>query len=57
MIALLVIDVQKGFLKSGKFQKEIKNIKDIIKQFKENKEPIIAFKHIDEDKNSPIYCN
>lgn len=56
MKALLVIDVQKGFLKSGKFQKEIKNIKDIIKQFKEKKEPIIAFKHIDEDENSPIYC-
>lgn len=57
MKALLVIDVQNGFLKSGKFKEEIKNIKDIIKLFKENNEPIIAFKHIDENENSPIYYN
>lgn len=57
MKALLVIDVQNGFLKSGKFKEEIKNIKDIIKLFKENNETIIAFKHIDEEKNSPIYYN
>lgn len=57
MKALLVIDVQNGFLKLGNFEKEIENIKTLIKKFKENKEPVILFKHIDENENSPIFYN
>ena len=52
MKALLVIDVQNGFLE-GK-DKLVDKISKLAEHFRENNDKVIAFKHIDEAGGSPI---
>ena len=52
MKALLVIDVQNGFLEGKDVL--VDNISKIAEHFRGNNDKVIAFKHIDEDVGSPI---
>lgn len=52
MKALLVIDVQEGFLEGE--DKLVDNISKLAEHFREDEDKVITFKHIDEDKGSPI---
>ncbi|WP_319417947.1 isochorismatase family protein [Virgibacillus necropolis] len=55
MKALLVIDVQNGLVNKGNFQVEISRIEKVIGDFKENEEPVIFIRHLDDAENSPLY--
>ncbi|SDK33666.1 isochorismatase family protein [Lacicoccus qingdaonensis] len=52
MKALLVIDVQKGFLEGREVL--VDKISRLMQYFKMNDDKVIAFQHIDEDAGSPI---
>ncbi|MCO7125813.1 isochorismatase family protein [Sporolactobacillus shoreicorticis] len=54
MRALLVIDVQQGFVDSGNFDKVIDRIEFLIKQFKNNEEPIFFIRHKEDNPQSLI---
>lgn len=49
MRALLVIDVQHAIVECKDFQQELNNIESIIRDFKENEEPIIFIRHLEGD--------
>ncbi|PNZ52162.1 isochorismatase family protein, partial [Staphylococcus intermedius] len=54
--ALVVLDLQKGFVEQGNFQERIDRIEKMISHFEENKNEVIFFKHIDYDiENSPLF--
>ncbi|GAA0493565.1 hypothetical protein GCM10008986_20040 [Salinibacillus aidingensis] len=55
MKALLVIDVQNGLVNKGNFQEEISRIEKVIEDFRENKEPVLFMRHLDDTENSPLY--
>lgn len=55
MKALLVIDVQNAIVDSKDFEQELKSIETIIKDFRENKEPVIFIRNISDDEKSPFY--
>lgn len=55
MRTLLVIDVQNTIVNMKNFQQELKNIEDIIKDFKERNEPVLFIRNISDDENSPFY--
>lgn len=55
MKALLVIDVQNSIINIKDFQKELGNIENIIKDFKDNNEPVYFIKNISDDEKSPFY--
>ena len=48
MRALLVIDVQKGFVEMGSFQEELDHISMLIHDFTDKNEPVIFIQHKDE---------
>lgn len=50
--ALLIIDVQQGFLKSYKELPD--RIAKVAQKFKDNNDTVIAFQHLDDMKGSPI---
>ncbi|EST11462.1 isochorismatase family cysteine hydrolase [Sporolactobacillus laevolacticus] len=54
MRALLVIDVQQGFIDSRNFEKMIQNIHRLIINSQKNKEPIFFIRHLDKGKESMI---
>lgn len=54
MKALLVIDVQNAIVEFKDFQPELNSIKSIIQDFKENEEPVIFIKNIDDEETSPF---
>lgn len=54
MKALLVIDFQNGFFQMGDFSKEKERVRNLIKDFKRNEQPVIFMRHKDNDKESPI---
>ena len=54
--ALVVLDLQKGFVEQGDFQERIDRIEKIISHFKESKNEVIFIKHIDYDiEKSPLF--
>ncbi|PAV28638.1 isochorismatase [Virgibacillus profundi] len=55
MRALLVIDVQNGIVEFGDFNEEISLMEKVIQDFKENDEPVIFIRHLDDEKESPLY--
>lgn len=54
MKALLVIDVQNGIVDFGDFKEELALIENVIKDFKENNNPVIFIKHYDNEEESPL---
>lgn len=57
MKALLVIDVQNGLINLGDFTKELSLIENLIKDFKENNNPVIFMQHLEDSQESPLYKN
>lgn len=55
MKALLVIDVQKGLVEKGDFLTELSVMERVIKDFKDNGNPVIFMKHLDDNEQSPLY--
>ncbi|OZU88717.1 isochorismatase [Virgibacillus indicus] len=55
MKALLVIDVQNGIVEFGDFEVELEKMEGIIKDFKENDDPVIFVRHLDDEKESPLF--
>lgn len=55
MKALLVIDAQDIIVEFKDFQQELNKIESIIQDFKENDEPVIFIRNIDDDETSPFY--
>lgn len=55
MKALIVLDVQKGFVKNGKFNSELEKISALMDKFKEEEASVIATQHIDNHPDSIIY--
>jgi nicotinamidase-related amidase len=55
MKALLVIDVQNAIVEFKDFQQELKNIGSIIRDFKENEEPVIFIRNLSDEDTSPFY--
>ncbi|WP_026905873.1 cysteine hydrolase family protein [Paucisalibacillus globulus] len=55
--ALLVIDVQNGIVNFKDFSEELKIIEQIIKDFKEAKNPVIFVQHFDRQKESSLHCD
>lgn len=53
--ALIVLDVQKGFVKNGKFNSELEKISALMDKFKEEEASVIATQHIDNHPDSIIY--
>lgn len=54
MKALLVIDAQNAIVEFKDFQQELNNIESIIRDFKENEEPVIFIRNIDNEETSPF---
>ncbi|MCZ8541854.1 cysteine hydrolase family protein [Psychrobacillus psychrodurans] len=54
MKALLVIDAQNIIVEFKDFQQELNKIDSIIQDFKENDEPVIFIRNIDDDETSPF---
>lgn len=57
MKALLVIDVQKGFLDENDYDPNYEVVDSVVKlagKFKENDDKVVVLKHIDNDTDSPI---
>lgn len=54
MKALLVIDVQNAIVDFKDFQQELNRIVSVIQDFKENKEPVIFIRNIDDEESSPF---
>lgn len=57
MKALLVIDVQNGIVEFGDFEEELGKMERIIQDFKENDDPIIFVRHLDDEKESSLFKN
>jgi nicotinamidase-related amidase len=55
MRALIVLDVQKGFLKEKDFSSQLAHIDQLMDEFNETGELIIATRHLDEVSDSIIY--
>jgi nicotinamidase-related amidase len=55
MKALLVIDVQKGIVSFKDFSSELSLIEQTIKDFKQNKSPVIFVKHYNGNEESPLH--
>ncbi|MBM6613849.1 isochorismatase family protein [Desemzia sp. RIT804] len=55
MKALLVIDVQNVIVEFKDFQEELKNIENIMWDFKEEDAPVIFIRNIEEDETSLFY--
>lgn len=55
MKALLVIDVQNGIIEYGDFEEELDKMESIIEDFKENNDPVIFIRHMDVEKESPLF--
>lgn len=55
MKALLVIDVQNGIVNFGDFKEELSLMENVIKDFKNNNKPVIFMRHLDDEKESPLY--
>ncbi|MET1248828.1 isochorismatase family protein [Sporolactobacillus sp. STCC-11] len=54
MRALLVIDVQQGFVDAGNFAAMVDRIEQLVHVFKKNNEPVFFIRHHDEDSHSLI---
>ena len=54
MKALLVIDVQNAIVEFRDFHRELNRIESIIKDFKENEEPVIFIRNLDDEETSPF---
>jgi nicotinamidase-related amidase len=52
--ALLILDVQNGFIQSGSFDKALHNMESLATYFKEKDEPVILTRHIDQNPKSLI---
>lgn len=57
MKALLVIDVQNGIVKFGDFKEELTLMENVIKDFKDSKNPVIFMRHVDDMEESSLYKN
>lgn len=57
MKALLVIDVQNGIVNFGDFKEELSLMENVIKDFKESKNPVIFMRHLDNAEESPLNKN
>lgn len=57
MKALLVIDVQNGIVNFGNFKEELSLTENVIKDFRDSKNPVIFMKHVDDMEESPLYKN
>lgn len=57
MKALLVIDVQNGIVNFGDFKEELSLMENVIKDFKDSKNPVIFMRHVDDMEESPLYKN
>ncbi|MBP2242145.1 nicotinamidase-related amidase [Cytobacillus eiseniae] len=55
MKALLVIDVQNGIVNFGDFKEELSLMEHVIKDFKENQQPVIFMRHLDDEEESSLY--
>ncbi|MCR2821316.1 isochorismatase family protein [Lederbergia panacisoli] len=55
MKALLVIDVQNGIVNFGDFKKELSLMEKVIQDFKNNDNPVIFMRHVDDVEESPLY--
>ncbi|WP_226579849.1 isochorismatase family protein [Halobacillus litoralis] len=55
MQALLVIDVQRGLVDQGDFKKELTVIERIIHDFQIDERPVFFIKHLDHEKESPLF--
>src|SRR5690625_1309984 len=55
MRALLVIDAQNVIVDFKDFKQELNNIESIIQDFKENGEPVIFIRNLDDEESSPFY--
>ncbi|MBU9722425.1 MULTISPECIES: isochorismatase family protein [Bacillaceae] len=55
MKGLLVIDVQNGIVNHGEFSEELSLMENVIKDFKENKSPVIFMRHFDDVEESSLY--
>lgn len=55
MKALLVIDVQNGIVDFADFTEELSLMENVIKDFKEDDNPIIFMQHMDDAEESPLY--
>ena len=55
MKALLVIDAQNAIVDFKDFQQELKHIEGIIQDFRENEEPVIFIRNLDDEETSPFY--
>ncbi len=55
MKALLVIDIQNVIVEFKDFLQELNGIESIIRDFKENGEPIIFIRNISDEETSPFY--
>lgn len=53
--ALIVLDVQKGMLKQQDFSMQLAHIDQLMDEFNENGELIVATKHLDDMEDSIIY--
>ena len=54
MKALLVIDAQNAIVEFKNFQQELNSIESIIHDFKENEEPVIFIRNLDDEETSPF---
>lgn len=57
MKALLVIDVQNGIVNFGDFKEELSLMENVIKDFKDSKNPVIFMRHVNDMEESPLYKN
>lgn len=55
MRTLLVIDVQNAIVEFKDFNEELERIKGIIMEFKNNKEPVIFIRNLEDDETSLFY--
>ena len=55
MKALLVIDVQNGIVNFGDFKEELSLMENVIKDFKDNNNPVIFMRHLDDAEESSLY--
>lgn len=55
MKALIVLDVQKGFVEQKDYSAVLNNIDCMIQSFRQNKEPVIFTRHVDRNAESAIF--
>lgn len=55
MDGLLVIDVQNGIVELDDFSQELTYMNQIIEDFEQHNKPVLFVRHVDDDKESPLY--